>query len=78
MYFIHSLYSNANIAAKARSCSYVWLAETQKSKLVAKKLQNKPKLSQKKEKSLPIFSCLITIILTKRQTDRQKTKNRGI
>ena len=43
MYFIHSLYSNANIAVKARSCAHEWLAD--KAKLVKK--QNKKKLKAK-------------------------------
>ena len=54
---------------------------TRKVKLVAQKKiklrQNKLRLSQKKDKRLPSFSCLIIIILTNRQTDRLKIKTEG-
>ena len=69
------------LAAKARSSAHEWFSDNAKDQIIFKKIKlgkGKLRLNQKKDKRLPGFFCLIIIILkTDRQTDRQKSKNRG-
>ena len=68
------------LPTKARSCAHVWLADNVKRQINWEKIilrQNKLTLSQKNNKHLLSFSCLIIIILTKRQSNRQKVKTEG-
>ena len=67
------------LPAKTLNCALHGWQITQKVKIVENNLIQAKKLrsSHKKDERLPSFTCLIIIILTNRQTDRQKNK-RGL
>ena len=72
MYFIHSIQMQI-LPVKARSRAHDWLADNAKGQISCKKIklkQSKLRLNKKKDIRLPIFSCLIIIILTDGQAEK--------